>query len=107
MIEKKRSPALRGRAPSSGHVLGNRGLVYIDSELEKLSMDARSAPEGICQAHFADQLPNFERHLRPADSSSRLPAPEQAETSPMPAQNGVGLDDREDIQNTRCDPIEE
>src|SRR5436309_2776140 len=60
----------------------------------------------VAKAHLADQLPNFERHLRPANSSSRLPAPEQAETSAMPAQNGVGLDDREGIQNTRRHPIQ-
>src|SRR5205809_8099571 len=39
------------------------------AELEELSMDARSAPERICQAHLADQLPNFEGHLGPAGSS--------------------------------------
>src|SRR3954464_5883405 len=91
MVQEERSPALRRWAPVSGHVLGSRSLADIDAELEEFSMDARSAPERICQAHLADQLPNFERHLRPANSSSRLPAPEQAETSAMPAQNGVGL----------------
>ena len=61
MVQEERSPALRWWAPASGHVLGNRGLADIDAELEEFSMDARSAPEGICQAHLADQLPNFER----------------------------------------------
>ena len=74
MAQEERSPALRWWAPVSGHVLGNRSLADIDAELEELSMDARSAPERICQAHLADQLPNFERHLGPAGSSSRLPA---------------------------------
>src|SRR3954451_19822018 len=106
MIEEERSPALRRRAPGSGHVLGYRGLAYVDAELEEFSMDARSAPERICQAHLADQLPNFERHLGPADSSSRFPAPEHAKTSAMPAQNRLRLDDREGIQNTRRDPIQ-
>src|SRR3954451_4827713 len=106
MIEEERSPALRRRAPASGHVLGYRGLGYVDAELEEFSMDARSAPERICQAHLADQLPNFERHLGPADSSSRFPAPEHAKTSAMPAQNRLRLDDREGIQNTRRDPIQ-
>src|SRR6478609_5104257 len=63
MIQEERSPALRWWAPMSGHVLGNRSLADIDAELEEFSMDARSAPEGICQADLADQLPNFERHL--------------------------------------------
>src|SRR3954454_15093087 len=75
MVQEERSPALRGWAPMSGHVLGNRSLADIDAELEELSKDARSAPERICQAHLADQLSNFEGHLGPAGSSSRLPAP--------------------------------
>src|SRR3954453_6998152 len=106
MIEEERSPALRRRAPASGHVLGYRGLAYVDAELEEFSMDARSAPERICQAQLADQLPNFERHLGPADSSWRFPAPEHAKTSAMPAQNRLRLDDREGIQNMRRDPIQ-
>ena len=36
-------------------------------------MDAGSAPERIGRAHLPDQLPNFERHLGPAGSPSRLP----------------------------------
>ena len=35
-------------------------------------MDARSAPERVGEAHLADQLPNFDRHLGPARSSSRI-----------------------------------
>src|SRR6478672_6365533 len=66
MVQEERSPALRWWAPVSGHVLGNRGLADIDAELEEFSMDAGSAPEGICQADLADQLPNFETHLGPA-----------------------------------------
>ena len=38
-------------------------------------------------ARRADQLPNFERHLGPAGSPSRLPAPEGAESSTMPSYN--------------------
>jgi hypothetical protein len=48
-------------------------------------MDARGAPERICKTHLPDQLPKFERHLEPAGSSSRLPAPEAAESSTMPS----------------------
>src|SRR3954471_16920486 len=87
MVQEERSPVLRWWAPVSGHVLGNRSLADSDAELEEFSMDARSAPERICQAHLADQLPKFERHLGPAGSSSRLPAPEGAESSTMPSYN--------------------
>src|SRR4051794_31951820 len=87
MVQEERSPALRRWARVSGHVLGNRSLADSDAKLEEFSMDARSAPETICQAHLADQLPNLERHLGPAGSSSRLPAPEGAESSTMPSYN--------------------
>jgi hypothetical protein len=69
-------------------------------------MDAGSAPERVGQAHLADQLPNFERHLGSAGSSSRLPPPEQAKACAMPANNGCRIDDHERIQNTRRDPIQ-
>src|SRR3954453_1165263 len=69
-------------------------------------MDAGSAPERVGEAHLADQLPNFEKHLGPARSSSRLPLPEQPKASAMPANNGCRADDRERIQNTRRDPIQ-
>ena len=50
-------------------------------------MNARSAPERVGQAHLADQLPNFERHLGPAGSSSRLPRipPKQIDKLEHPA----------------------
>src|SRR3954471_1019526 len=107
MVQEERSPALRWWAPVSGHVLGNRSLANIDAELEEFSMDARSAPERICQAHLADQLPNFERHLGPAGSSSRLPAPEGAESSTMPSYNRLRPHDDHRIKNGRREPIQQ
>src|SRR3954451_19496384 len=86
--------------------LATEVLAHVDAELEELSMDAGSAPERVREAHLADQLPNFEKHLGPAHSSSRLPLPEQPKASGMPANNGCRLDDRERIQNTRRDPIQ-
>src|SRR6476620_1864275 len=56
-------------------------------------------------AHLEDQLTKFEEHLRLAGSPSRLPAPERAKASAMPANNRRWLDDRKGIQNTRRDPI--
>src|SRR4051794_35957585 len=62
---------------------------------------ARSAPERICQAHLADQLPNFERHLGPADSSSRFPTPEGAKAGAMPADNRLGAHNGNRLENAR------
>ena len=69
-------------------------------------MDAGSAPERIGEAHLPDQLPNFERHLGPACTPTRFPAPEGAKACPMPPDNGFRLYDREGVQNTRRDPIQ-
>src|SRR3954451_21382081 len=118
MIEEERSPALRRRAPASGHVLGYRGLAYVDAELEEFSMDARSAPERICQAHLADQLPNFEGQLGPAGTASRPPAPEGAGSVPTPTAQkaghpttsppnaGLRPHDCPHTKNTRPEPIQ-
>src|SRR3954453_11164127 len=106
MVQEERSPALRRWAPVSGHELGNRSLADIDAELEEFSVNAGSAPERICQAHLADQLPNFERHLGPAGSSSRLPAPEGAESSTMPSYNRLRPHDGHRIKKGGAEPIQ-
>jgi hypothetical protein len=56
---------------------GDRGLTHVDTELEQFSMDPGSAPQRVGEAHGADQLPDFERHLRSAVASSRLPSPSE------------------------------
>ena len=63
------------------HVFGDRGLSDIDAELEELTVDPGSAPEGIGQAHVADQLADFQRHLRSAAATLRLPSPERNKVS--------------------------
>ena len=45
------------------HVFGDRGLTNFDAELEKLTVDPGSAPEGIGKAHVKDQLAYFEQHF--------------------------------------------
>src|SRR6476469_8225493 len=106
MVEEERSPALRRRSSSPRHVLRNGGLADIDAELEEFSMDARSAPEWIGEAHLPDQPPDFRRNARPAGTSTRFPAPEGAKACPMPMDNSFRLYDREGVQNTRRDPIQ-
>ena len=69
-----------------------------DAELEEFAMDPGSAPQRVGQAHVADQLANFERHLWPAAARSRLPSPEQAKTGTMPTDNRLRLDDHQGIQ---------
>ena len=88
------------------HVFGDRGLADVDAELEEFSVNPGSAPEWIGQAHVADQLANFERHLWSAAATSRLPSPEQTKTSTMPTDDGLRLHDHQGIHNARRKPIE-
>ena len=106
MITDEGVPALGRRPSTPDHILGHAGLTDIDAELEKLAVDARRAPEWICDAHLADQPAYFEWHLRPATTASRLPAPVQPETRAMPTNNGVRLHDCQRIANLWKQPIE-
>jgi hypothetical protein len=115
--ERRRDPSRRSHRhdckgtssnPEIGacHILGDRGLTNVDAELEKLSMDAGSTPQRIGQAHGADQLANFERHLRSAAATSRLPSPERAKPRAMPTDNRLRLYDHQGINNARRNPVE-
>ena len=59
VIAQKRLPALGRRPPPPRHVFCHTGLPYIDAELQKLTVDPRSAPQGILDAHLPDQATNF------------------------------------------------
>ena len=88
------------------HIFGDRGLPNVDAELEEFSMNPGSAPQRVGEAHGADQLPDFERHLRSAAARSRLPSPEQAKPGTMPTDNRLRLNDHQGIHNARRNPIE-
>jgi hypothetical protein len=88
------------------HVFGDRGLPNVDAEFEKFAMDPGSAPQRVGEAHGADQLPDFEGHLRSAAARSRLPSPEQTKPSAMPTDHGLRLNDDQGIHNARRNPIE-
>src|SRR5664280_3342289 len=101
MIMKERLPPLRWRACSLGHILGHARLPDIDAELEQFAMDPRRAPQRIGNAHLADQPADLRRHSRPATTAAGLPAPIRPKTRAMPADNGVRLNDRQHITNSR------
>ena len=82
------------------------GLTNVDAELEEFSMNPGSAPQRVGDAHGADQLPDFERHLWSAAARSRRPSPEHAKTSAMPTDNGLRLNDHQSIHNARHNAIE-
>jgi hypothetical protein len=44
MVGEKGPPSLRWRVPTANHVLANTGLTDVDTELQKLAVNPRSAP---------------------------------------------------------------
>src|SRR5208337_3773577 len=70
MIMQERPPSLGWRTPMFCHVFGYRGLPDIDAELEKFTVDARSAPERVREAHFADESSDLMWGPRPTTTRS-------------------------------------
>jgi len=106
VVAEECPPALRWGSRVRCYILGDRGLANLDAEFEEFSMDPGRAPQRTGQAHVANQLANFERHLWSAAATSRLPSLEQAKTGTMPTDNRLRLDDQQGIHNARRDPIE-
>jgi hypothetical protein len=58
-------------------------------------MNPRRAPARICVRHVANQCANVSGHGRPPDSAPTPPGPPQPETSSVPGDDRLGLDDDE------------
>ena len=99
MIAQKGEPAFGrfGISRCSFHPARDRSLGNIETEHEKLAVDARRSPSWILGHHAKDQFPNFLRSLsssdRPSHSGNQFPI--QPETSPMPSDHRFrGNDDK-------------
>ena len=66
LIAQEATPGRRRRTSSSHHVLGNRGLAYLDAELEQLAMDPGGTPERIGVAHLPNQMTSLPIYWRPS-----------------------------------------
>ena len=89
MITKERFPSLRGRRPPPCHIFGHASLTDIDAQLEQFTVNPRRSPSLVLDAHLTDQVANFQWHDWATAAASRLPAPVQSETCPMPTDHGV------------------
>jgi hypothetical protein len=104
VFTKESLPSLRRRAPPPRHIFGYAGLVNIDAELEKLTMDSWRSPQWIVEAHLADQPTNFQPHSRSTAAAPRFPAPIQSKSSAVPTDHSVWPDNCQciiDIGNSR------
>jgi hypothetical protein len=69
-------------------------------------MDTWGAPQWIIDAHAPDQGPQIGLDLRPTAKGSGFPAPIPAKAGTMPAHDGLGPDDRDDLEDRRKPTIE-
>jgi hypothetical protein len=105
MIAEERLPPLGRRTSSLGHVFSHTRLSDRDVEFQQLSMDPWRSPQGVGDAHLANQSAYFQRNWWPATTRSRLPAPVQTEASTVPFDDGRGPNNRKRIKNAREEAI--
>src|SRR5246500_3178530 len=106
VIAEERLPPLGRRTSSLGHVFSHARLSDRDAEFQQLSMDPWRSPQGVGDAHLADQPAYLQRNWWPATTRSRLPAPVQTEARTVPSDYGPGPDNRKRIKNAREEAIE-
>jgi hypothetical protein len=98
-LRRKGPPSLAGRSPPFDHVLGDARLRDLKPELEQFAVDARRAPKRIFDAHPPDQYAQLRVDLRSPSLWARLPTPVGTKAGPMPTQERLGPDDRENLQD--------
>ena len=64
-------------------------------------MNTRRSPQRVLDAHPPDQRTQVRINLRSPSPGARFPTPVAAKSGPMPAHDGLGSDDRENIQDRR------
>jgi len=84
----------RGATSPRDHVSGDRSLSNGDTELEQLAVNPGRAPQRIRVAHLPDQGDDLWGDGFPAGwARAAFPSPEEAETCPVPLDDGVRLED--------------
>jgi hypothetical protein len=70
----------------------------VKAELEQLAMDARRSPR-IVDAHPPDQREKVRVDLWSASKGTRFPTPIPAEAGSVPSHEGLGADNRDDLED--------
>src|SRR5262249_17682796 len=99
VVAQKGAPSLTWWPRSLDHVLGHRRLGDLKAELEQLAVNARRSPQRVLNAHPPDQGAQLRLDLWPPFPQARLPTPVAAKAGPMPADEGLGTDDRDHLQD--------
>jgi hypothetical protein len=88
------------------HVFGDARLRDFKPELEQFAVDARRAPQRVLDTHSPDQCAQLGVNLRPPSKRARLPTPVPTKAGPMPTNERLWTDDRDDLQNRRKPSIQ-
>ena len=100
MVLQEGFPALLGCLRSVlRHIPQDSRLRDVNPQFQELSVNSRSSPERILGCHLLDQIDLGLRDRWPARRRPALPFPEYSEALPVPADEGLRLDDQE-----RCLP---
>ncbi len=73
----------------------NRALGDGETELEAFPVEALGAPPTILLCHWLNQRDGLRVQVWTTTAAARLDSPEETETLPMPAEEGVGLEDEQ------------
>ena len=103
MVVEESAPGLRGWLAWPGrHEAGDAALADVDAELEQLAVDPWRAPAYVGLGHLENERLDSGRDVvLSGGTGTRLPAPEKAESSAVPADDGVWLDDDQHIRPAR------
>jgi len=97
---------LTWRSTPLDHVFGDARLRDLKPHLRQLAVDARRSPQWVLDTHSPDQRPQLRANLRPPAIRARLPTPVPTKASPMPTDQRLWTDDRDDLQNRRKPSIQ-
>src|SRR5499427_7148634 len=106
MVTQKAAPPLTWRPMPLDHVFGDARLRDFKAELEQFAVDARRAPQRVLDTHSPDHGAQLGVNLRPPSKRARLPMPVPTKAGPMPTNERLWTDDRDDLQNRRKPSIQ-
>ena len=81
------------------HVFGDTRLRDLKPELEQLAVNAWRTPKRILHADLPYQHAQLCLNLRAPSPRVRFPTPIATKAGPVPVQEGLGLDDCENLQD--------
>ena len=108
MVPQEGAPRLERRLPDAVHVLRDGRLCDVEAELEEFAVDSGCTPEQIGEGHFSNEAFDNVRNRRSSLSfPSAIPRPEDLESFPVPADDGIGLYDDKRVFPAVPNPGEE